>query len=316
MRYQLSVKLRHVQDLSSENNQNKEFNSNYMGNSNTTTEKQIHAITPEFYNIRTSFKLFKGIVDIGTHMSLIKLSSGKYLVIDTVPLDDELKQELDQLTNNGNDIEAVVATHPFHTLAFPGFYKAYPNVPYYGTPRHLRIQKDIPWAGNIMNELDRWAPDVQMRIPAGAEFVAPQPESYNHFTCVWVFSTAARTIHVDDTINYVDTPSLLFKLAGKKAGQMEFHMSIKGPGLYPTEDAPVQFKQWVLDILRDWDFDNACCAHVGRKIGGAHALLERTLKEAQPLFDKLIKRHQGKLMVDLDDGKDCAQYNVNGNECG
>jgi hypothetical protein len=25
-------------------------------------------------------------------------------------------------------MEAVIATHPFHTLAFPGFYEAYPDV--------------------------------------------------------------------------------------------------------------------------------------------------------------------------------------------
>lgn len=33
----------------------------------------------------------KGIVNIGTHMSIIKLSSGKFLVVDTIPLDPELK---------------------------------------------------------------------------------------------------------------------------------------------------------------------------------------------------------------------------------
>src|SRR3989338_2874866 len=120
-----------------------------MGNQSSATvaEKSIKEIGTNFFNIRTSFKI-KGLINIGTHMSLIKLSTGKFLVIDTVPLDEALKKEIDQLTNNGNDIEAVVATHPFHTLAFPDFYKNYPNAPYYGTPRHLRNQKDIPWAGN------------------------------------------------------------------------------------------------------------------------------------------------------------------------
>lgn len=288
-----------------------------MGNSNSNETSRIKEIANGFYNVRASFKILVGIIDIGTHMSFIKLPSGKFLVIDTVPLDDELKKEIDQLTNNGTDIEAVVATHPFHTLAFPGFYQAYPNVPYYGTPRHIRNQKEIPWAGNIQNELKRWEPDVQMRIPDGAEFVNPQPESYNHFVSVWVYSPAARTIHVDDTISYIENPNLLFKLAGKRANQMEFHMSIKGPGLYQTEDAPVVFKQWVTNILNDWDFDNACCAHVDNKIGGAHELLAKTLQDAQPLFEKLIKKHQGKLMNELpDNGEDCAKYNVKGNECG
>jgi hypothetical protein len=287
---------------------------------NTADKEQGPKITQVgegFYNLRASFKVLAGILDIGTHMSFIKLPNGKYLVIDTVPLDDSIKQEIDQLTNKGQDIEAVIATHPFHTLAFPSFYSKYPNVPYYGTPRHLRNQKNIPWEGNIMDHLDKWIPDVQMRIPAGAEFINPQPESYNHFTSVWVFAQNARTLHVDDTVSYVDNPTILYKIFGKKAGSMEFHMSIKGPGLYQTEEAPEQFKQWVLDILNDWDFDNICTAHVARKIGGAKPLLEQTLKDAQPLFDKLAKRNAGKVRtVDEDNGKECESYNVQGYECG
>jgi len=102
-------------------------------------------------------------------MSVIRLPSEKYLVVDTIPLTEEIRRELDDLTANGSLIEAVLATHPFHTLAFPAFYKAYPNVAYYGTPRHLRNLSDIPWAGDL-NECEtrnKWAPHVEMRIPAG-----------------------------------------------------------------------------------------------------------------------------------------------------
>ncbi len=246
-----------------------------------------------------------------------KLSSGKYLVIDTVPLTDELKKEIDTLTNNGQDIEAVVATHPFHTLAFPGFYKTYPNLKYYGTPRHLRNIKDIPWAGNVMDHLNTWNPDVEMRIPDGAEFIAPQPESYNHFSSVWVYASKARTLHVDDTLMYSSNPGLLLKIAGLKSQQIQFHHTIKGVGLYATADASQKFKSWVEAVLRDWQFENVCCAHIGYRIGGAHELLAQTLKNYQPVFDKLAKRHEGKTMDDLgDDGKECANYNVEGHECG
>lgn len=284
-----------------------------MGNSQANGPR-IKQIGSGFYNIRANFKI-KGLVNIGTHMSLAKLTNGKFLVIDTVPLDDELKRELDALTNDGNDIEAVIATHPFHTLAFPDFHIAYPNVPYYGTPRHIRNQKDIPWAGNIMDNLNKWCPVVQMRIPDGAEFIAPLPEASNHFNSVWVFYPAARTIHVDDTLMFFENPSLLFKIFGKRTGQMEFHPSMSGNGLHKTENAPALFKQWVEAILADWDFDNACCAHIGVKYGGAHAALQETLTNAQPLFENLAKKNQGKLEDD-EPNHDTAQYNVDGHECG
>jgi len=302
-----------------------------MGNKqDADQQKRILEIHPGiFYNVRASFKLFSGILDIGTHMSLIRLKSGKFLVIDTVPLDFDLHREIDLLTESGTLIEAIVATHPFHTLAFPEFYAAYPNVPFYGTPRHLREQKKIPWKGDV-NDIEtrcKWEPEVQMRIPDGAEFVAPVPESFNHFSCVWVYCPEARTIHVDDCINYFETQSggvtaSLLRISGKKGG-MEFHMALKGPGLHPTTEAPVLFKKWVQNILQDWDFDNACCAHLGNKIGGAHKLLAETLQNTQPILNKLVKTNSKKKNWvkdssddDSDDGKDCASYNVMGNECG
>lgn len=105
-------------------------------------------------------------------MSVIRISNGNFLVIDTVAMNDKLKTDLDELTHNGTKIEAVIAVHPFHTLAYSAFYKAYPGVKYYGTPRHLRKLTDIQWAGqldDVENKelLSKWTPEVELRIPAG-----------------------------------------------------------------------------------------------------------------------------------------------------
>ena len=146
-------------------------------------------IGPGFYNIRAPFKVAAGLIDVGTHMSICRLTNGNYLVIDTVNLDAQLKSEIDALTNGGSKIQAVVATHPFHTLAFRGFYSHYPNAKYYGTPRHLRVIPEIPWVGDLQCPKTRalWEPDVFMRIPAGSEFVDPKPELSNHFSNVFVY---------------------------------------------------------------------------------------------------------------------------------
>lgn len=39
-------------------------------------------------------------------MSIIKLPNEKFLVVDTVPLNPFLKYAIDELTNNGTNIEA------------------------------------------------------------------------------------------------------------------------------------------------------------------------------------------------------------------
>ena len=198
-----------------------------------------------------------GIIELGTQMSFCRLSNGKILVIDTCQISIEAKAEIDKLTENGDLIEAVIATHPFHTLYFVPFFLLYPNARYYGTPRHLTNISEIPWAGDISKPevLNAWEPDVSMRIPAGAEFVKPE----SHFSGVFVFHKQSRMIHSDDTICYFDahnTGCVLSCCVGIKPGSMFFHTSMKeGNGLYPTADAPQQFKQWVEEIIRDWDFD-------------------------------------------------------------
>jgi hypothetical protein len=102
---------------------------------------------------------------------------------------------------------------------------------YYGTPRHLRNLKDIPWAGCVTDPLvqSKWSPEVEMRIPEGCEFDDPKPPQSNHFSngavvvprsrigpCtqlttlptaqVFVFHRASKAVHNDDCLMYFDHP--------------------------------------------------------------------------------------------------------------
>jgi hypothetical protein len=235
-------------------------------------------IGPGFWNVRSSF-MIDGF-DIGTQMSLIQLKNGKFLIIDTVAIDAPLKNAIDTLTGNGTLMEAVLASHPFHTTYFPSFYKLYPKVPYYGTPRHIRIQPQIPWKGSLWDCATRqqWLPEVHMRIARGSEFVQPEPEDTNHFSGIHIFHEVSKTIHIDDTIMY-DEPF---------AGDMLFHPSLLGPGLYHIPESPHAFRDWVQKMIKEWDFDNICAAHNGVKIGGAKDELQTLLNYAEPVFDGLI----------------------------
>jgi hypothetical protein len=131
-------------------------------------KNELYSIGPGFWNVRGRFKILK-VIDIETQMSIVKLGNGKFLVIDTVEMNDHLREEIDQLTNNGDKIEAVIATHPFHTLSIPAFYQLYPKAAYYGTPRHLRRLTEIPWTGDLddCHIRQKWEPDIELRIPAG-----------------------------------------------------------------------------------------------------------------------------------------------------
>jgi hypothetical protein len=71
-------------------------------------------VAESFVNIRGSFKV--GPIDIGTHCSLVKQKNGKWLMLDSVKMEPDVKLQVDQLTNDGKDIESIINLHPFHTV--------------------------------------------------------------------------------------------------------------------------------------------------------------------------------------------------------
>ncbi|ORY29079.1 hypothetical protein BCR33DRAFT_745391 [Rhizoclosmatium globosum] len=230
-----------------------------MTNTTTTTNTftKIKEIAPGCFRLRVPFH-FLGLIDVGTHMTFLKLSSGKFLTLSTVDLDPEAKAEVDTLTQNGSLIEAVVATNPFHTLAFEAFYAAYgkgKDVKFYGTPRHLRKYPGIPWAGSVEDEkiLKLWEKDVDLRIP------------------------------LDDAFKVSENPGFVSQLFGARHNEISFHASLLGPAINKTPTAPREFHDWVLQLVKDWDFENMGTCHGGVMIGGAKAELVKCLEKNKRL---------------------------------
>jgi len=238
----------------------------------TLYSKRINQVGTNFYHATDSLVLNE--IDIGVQMNFIRLNSGRFLILDTLNLNSSFVDEINMLTQNGTLIEAVLGTHPFHTLFFPGFYKHYPRAKYYGTPRHLRVIPGIPWAGSLWDCNNRvlW-PEIRMRIPRGAEFVAPQPESTNHFSGIHVFHPASGILHVDDTINVLFDALL-------------FHPTLVTDGLYHIPEAPTAFGNFVQNLINDWNFNIICVAHKATPFcnTNARSALQTTLDISQAIL--------------------------------
>lgn len=111
---------------------------------------------------------------------------------------------------------------------------------------------------------------------------------------------------------YAENPGIMFRLFGLKAGSTVFHPSIKDNGLHPTAEAPLQFRDWMHQMLKDWDFDNLCTAHIGVKSGGARAAVEELMKNSEQFFIDLSERNKKKIPPTV--GKQ-GEW-VSGTECG
>lgn len=203
--------------------------------------RHLHEVGAGFWNIRGAFHVFAGMINLGTHMSVCRRANGRFIIIDTIKLPPEALAELKELTNDGRNVDAVIATHPYHTLAFRDFYAHFSGIPYFGTPRHLRTIPDIPWAGEVMANKALFEPDLDLRIPAGSEYVNPLPERTNHLSNVFVMHHSSKTVHNDDCVIVWERPPLLIRMMGYKDADMHFHPSLKGPGLFPTCEAPKAF---------------------------------------------------------------------------
>lgn len=270
-------------------------------------------VCPGFWNCRSKF-VVKSLVNISSHMSLCRLENGAFVAIDVIDLGQmppEAKKELDEITNRGEKLVAVVNTHSFHTMGIRPFHAQYPGIPstrlWYGCPRHLREittdgnDKEIVWeGGNLEDDKVRAAlePELSLKIPVGAEFNDPKPPDANHFSNVFVLHRASKCVHNDDCLMFIESiksfgilASGLLWLGGVKPNTLTFHLSYKKALV-----DPLGFRDWLQCLLNEWDFDHLCTAHNGNCYGDAKKRIRELLEKKDKELESLAQnRAEGKM---------------------
>jgi len=300
--------------------------------------KVFEQIDHGIFRVAVPFRLAGGLVDTFTHMMLVRLESGNSVALATVDVDGPAKTvdggdtasgliraDIDKLTDNGAKLEAVVATHSFHTVAYPSFYKAYPKAKYYGCPRHLRNQPEIPWAGTITDcEVQAlWSPEIRFAIPPAAvgEFSDPADPATNHWNSV--LALAGRTLFNDDMISYRIHPKQLMGrifvwVAGGEHEQLAFHGSMFHGGLRQNGEAPGLFVEWLEGLMEQWEFDIIATAHNGVLKRDGKSRLIALLEETKPKLEHCAaKWAKGEVETknDPDDPSKSGGWSNNPREC-
>ena len=116
-----------------------------------------------FWNLRGSFKV-AGVLELGTHMSLVRRANGRYLALDACGLVPETRALLDEKTRGGEELEAFLHLHPFHTLHVRKLHQLYPRARLHGTARHPTTTEHSP-------------PELQIEKEAGPH-EPPPPEHF------------------------------------------------------------------------------------------------------------------------------------------
>lgn len=202
-----------------------------------------------FWSIRGSFKA-AGVVDVGTQCSLVKRPDGSFLFLDSYTLPDTVRTRVDQLTDGGAKVGAIVNLHPFHTLHCEWMHRAFPQAKLYGTRRHHDRLPDLPWDSALCEaeELPGLFADVlQFSVPHGVNLVCEREAV--HFSSVLAYHPASRTIHVDDTLSYLEAPYPLSLLP--MAGRLSFHPTL-AKALKGHAGAATEFREWAIGLGIDW----------------------------------------------------------------
>ena len=235
-----------------------------------------------FWNIRGTFRL-GGVLNIGTHCSLVKLTSGKFVFVDSYTLTDDVRAQVMALTNNGQDVEAVLNLHPFHTVHCAQMAKDFPQAIFYGSSRHQKKVPEVQWAKDLV-ESDAVAeryPELKFSISQGIHYIAPN--EMIHAGSLLALHPASKSLHVDDT--FMSPPT---KLLEAVLPELLLHPTTK-KALKNEPNAGKEYCDWASNLAHEWrEVRNFCAAHsylVKFKEGEFEKALLKAIAKARPKLE-------------------------------
>lgn len=248
-------------------------------------------LADNFWNIRGVFRVV-GVLDIGTHMSVVKRDNGRFVLIDGCELDDAQRDELLALTGNGEKVDAVMHVHPFHTLHVEATHKLFPSAKLYGTARHRQQAPSLPWADAPVED---WGDEhpladlFNLSVPEGVDFVSADERV--HVASVLVRHRQSGIVHVDDTFNVMAATGKIGKLLPQSSLRMHPMLS---RALKQEAGAADAYTGWARWLASAWSKTSVvCAAHSAvRELppGGFKKEVEDALHKVADVLDRHRKR--------------------------
>jgi hypothetical protein len=230
-------------------------------------------LADDFWHIRGEFRIAH-IVNVGTQMSLVRRSTGAFVLLDSYEPDAADQDELLALTDGGLQIDAVLNLHPFHTLHCDFAQQWLPHARLIGTRRHHHHLPHLRWDPALIEDMAthrQFDNTLDFSIPSGVDFISDDEDV--HVGSVIARHRASGTVHCDDTLNILDLPSLAQMLV--PGPKLRFHPAL-AKALEKRSGAADDYIGWANALARDWaDTRTVCAAHIG-----VHTLAGETFAEA------------------------------------
>ncbi|MEH1814424.1 MAG: DUF4336 domain-containing protein [Nostoc sp.] len=192
-------------------------------------------------------------LEVGTRMTVIRLTNGKLMVISPIDMDDATINELNQL----GEVSYIVVPNLYHHLFVTDFKLCYPRAKLWAVSGLERKKPDL--------QIDYIISDRTIHLIDGVEYLLIQgfntldTSGYSPLNECVFFHVKSRTLIVTDTVFHFDdqcSPStrLIAKLLG---GYNQLRPSLLEK--FATQDK-VKVK-WSIQQLLTWDFERVIMAH-------------------------------------------------------
>jgi hypothetical protein len=243
---------------------------------------QLVEIVAGFWNLRGSFKV-AGLLDVGTQSSLVALRAGGFVLLDSYALQGEVEQQVLRRTDQGRAIRAILNLHPFHTAHVERVAKQFPHARLYGTRRHKTRSPGLRWEALETNDAElhaQFVDDLAFTVPRGVDFI-PANDGL-HFSSVLALHKASRTLHVDDTLTWLNLPLI---------GGLKFHPTLRF-ALQKRPGAVSDFRAWTQELVAlSEDVEHICTAHTRSLPSSDRRVVDR-VREAVASVSGLLASHE------------------------
>ncbi|MCP4807751.1 MAG: hypothetical protein GY913_10145 [Proteobacteria bacterium] len=242
--------------------------------------EKIIDVADGFWNIRGVFRL-GGVVDIGTHASLVRLGDGRFVLLDAYTLPAAILARVRELTGD-RGVDALVNLHPFHTVHVKRAHTQFPEARLFGSARHVAKAPGLLWEDVRVEDpgfAELFGPDLEFSIPDGVDFISADENV--HFSSVLAYHRPSRTMHVDDTFTFLKVPLV---------GGLGLHPTL-GKALKRSPGSAAAFRRWGAELVGRWgDARSLCAAHAGTLLDQDD--LAAQLRSALAKGERTLRKHE------------------------
>lgn len=192
-------------------------------------------------------------LEVGTRMTVIRLSNNLILLISPIKINSKLKQQLDEL----GEVKYIIAPNLFHYLYLAECQDIYPNAQVIAPPELTSKNPDIKIDKVFTQDEIEFNAELEYILLAGFQIlILPKIRAVNEI--IFYHPQTKTLIITDSAFNLDDSFPFITQIAGRLIGSYQV---LKPSWLEKVAIKNPQLLQQSIDQVMTWDFERVIMGH-------------------------------------------------------